>query len=53
MCLKKINDMKTFGLQIDVTIWTCLRVVHELPHDDGKTEDITFGRPFDRGTDLS
>lgn len=45
--------MLTFGLQIDVMIWVSLRVVHELPHDDGKAKDVTFGRSIDWETDLS
>lgn len=45
--------MQTFGLQVDVIIWASLRVVHELPHDDGKAVDVTFGRSTDREADLS
>ena len=41
----------TFGFQVDVLIRT--QPVHELPHDDGEAEDVTFGRPADRETDLS
>lgn len=39
--------MLTFGLQVDVLIRATLGVVHEFPHDDGKAEDVTFGRPID------
>ena len=44
---------QTFGLQVEILIWVQLRVVHELPHDDGKAVDVTFGRSVDRDADLS
>lgn len=44
--------MLTFGFQVDVPIWASSGVVHELPHDDGKAVDVTFGRPIDPGIDL-
>lgn len=43
----------TFGLQVEILIWVRLRVVHELPHDDGKAVDVTFRRSVDRDADLS
>lgn len=45
--------MLTFGLQVDVLIRARLSIVHELPHDDGKAVDVSFGRPIDLKTEMS
>ncbi|KAF3853890.1 hypothetical protein F7725_014578 [Dissostichus mawsoni] len=38
---------------VDVMIRARLSIVHELPHDDSKAVDVSFGRPIDLKTEMS